>query len=855
MSQFNWQKDAEDNWEETVVYTPGPKPRPPRRRWWLIPIILLALGVAGWLVYRQASQRVAQATTAVTNDVLSSHSLLLQAAYKKDTDLFVALLSGRNAQWTAAQEAMLPADTFFDRPSFGLYATFARQPDLTTTENRLISLDFEPDLLAAELLLSQAYTYTLPDGRNQTTTLQQTAVYRQGSQRWLYAPPEDDFWGTTTNYERDGLLVVYPARDEALAQRLSVDLEQMLKQLCNTIVDINCPDDMSVTLVLSPDPDTLVSLTQPQTLWASGLRVVLPTPTLVGLPMDEAGYKALLRGYSSQVASAVITHLVRWECCDGAPFYQALLHYQLSQLDLRAWPVTVDNYQRVLDEEISLRTIVPYWRRDNLEAVDPADRWLIYTVVDFLLRGSTRVSPAAAQRNLYAWRSPLPWLEAHVLPQNGGPGITSSALLNKWVTTATNLNQANTDSVPTVLPQQDLQLVCSSNDNLGRESTTLYRYNIATGEWLTELTQVSLPVASPLPDDSGLVLLNFDEEPIGLFIWQDGEISQEIDSEGNPFFSFGQVYPTGQLLAYDIGESGDSATPQLIDLEQCEGNHCLVEEKPGLLAWSPDGHQTIVADPFLLYFNTLPVNDRRFLFNGRPVNQQPYTLYRTNGSQRLPIGAGYEPFWIDNETYGYIRPSATGNPDIVIANTADDVPHILVTEDTLRFSLSDDLNFAPNFHINYVQVDPHDPERLFILTTSGPGDSSQAVHIFSLNWRSRRFSLLLTDTFLGIHTLNISPDGRWLVTNNWRETFAGEPVNQSSIRLYDLAQHRSQLFVTVFPSFFPGFLYDWSADGHWLAMMADDDKIALTLPGTNYYEIIQHEYGPCISLAWINAKE
>jgi hypothetical protein len=297
MSQFNWQQDAEDQWEETVIYTPEPKPGPKRRRWWLIPVILLALAVAGWLVYRQAARRVAETTTAVTRDLLSSHNLLLQAAYNKDIDLFMTLLSGRDVQWTAAQEAMLPAGTVLNRPSFGLYATFAREPDLTTTENRLISLDFSPDFLSAELVLSQAYSYTLPDGHRQTATLQQTAIYRQGSQRWLYAPPEADFWGSTLNHERDQLIVVYSERDEEIAQRLGVDLEQTLNQLCRILEGINCPDDMNVTLVLSPDPKTFVNLAYPPSLWESGLRIELPTPTLVGLPVDEAGYLALARVY------------------------------------------------------------------------------------------------------------------------------------------------------------------------------------------------------------------------------------------------------------------------------------------------------------------------------------------------------------------------------------------------------------------------------------------------------------------------------------------------------------------------------------------------------------------------------
>jgi hypothetical protein len=852
MSQFNWQQDAEDHWEETVIYTPEPDKDPRQRRWWLIPIILLALGVAGWLVYQQANQRIAETTTAVTNDVLSSHNLLLQAVYNKDVDLFIALLSGRDAQWTAAQEAMLPSDTILNRPSFGLYATFAREPDLTSTENRLISLDFSPDLLSAELVLSQAYTYTLPDGRPQTTTLQQTAVYRLGSQRWLYAPPEADFWGDTRNYGSRQLVVVYPARDEELAQRLAVDLEQTLNQLCQALDDINCPNTMTVTLLLSTDADTFVNLTDPQNLWGSGLRVVLPTPTLVGLPVDEAGYKALLRGYSTQVATAVISHLVSWECCQGTPFYQALLDYQLSQLNLRSWPVTRADYERVFEEEIPLRRVIPYWLADNLQAVDPADRWLIYTVADFLLQSSNTAFPATVQRSLNGSSDLFRWLNEHVPNQADMSTFSSGDLSSYWFRTAAILSHVSIDPAPVALPDQDLYLVCNTNSPSGRESATLYRYELATGQWSEELTQESLIVVSALPDDSALIIQNFDEAPMGTIIWQDGQSVLTIQHDETPVYSFGHIYPTGQLLAYRIGQPGDNATPQLIDLDQCEDDQCLVEDRPGLLAWSPDGRQTIIADPFNTFFSSIAINGRRFLFNNNVVDQEPITLYRTSGSERTPIGAGYEPFWIDNETYGYLRPTGEGNLEIVVANTADDTLQTVTSSDFLSSLLYTGGTLAATFNINYVLVDPHDSERLFVVASSGGFSGSRSSYIFSIKWQSNRFSLLLSDNYVGVHTLDISPDGRWLISSSWDETIAGDPISLSGIRLYDLEQHRSQSFITIFPAYFPGYLHDWSADGQWLAVLAGSDKIALTLPGTDYYQIIQHDHGYCISVNWIN---
>ena len=140
-----------------------------------------------------------------------------------------------------ASKTSCPTAFFFNRPSFGLTAAHSHQPNLNNIQDNLISLDFAPDLLSAELIVGQPYTFTLPDGEIGTTTLQQTAVYRLGNQRWLYAPPEDDFWGDTHSDERDKLTLHYPERDEKVALRLAIDLEQTLAQLCTRLADINCP--------------------------------------------------------------------------------------------------------------------------------------------------------------------------------------------------------------------------------------------------------------------------------------------------------------------------------------------------------------------------------------------------------------------------------------------------------------------------------------------------------------------------------------------------------------------------------------------------------------------------------------
>lgn len=844
MGQFHWQQDEGDSWQEPASPDKAPEPR----RWYLIPLILSTIGAAVFIGYLQAQQRLAEVTVTLTNDVLSGHTLLSQAAYRNDLDIFTILLSGRDAQWTASQKTLLRDNLFFDRPSFGLYATFPSQPDLILTQDNLVSIDFSPDLLSAELVVRQPYTVTLPTGQIQHTTLLQTAVYRQGDERWLFAPPDDDFWGATRRYSQNQLRVTYPLRDEELVQRLALDLDQTISQLCRTLADINCPDDMAVTVEFSPEPASLINLTETETFWQNSQPILLPTPTLVGLPTDDAGYEVLFRGYAAQMAAAVIPDLVAWECCQHLPFFQVLLDYQLSQLGLRTWPVTQSDYQRARDEKI-LFAAAGYWQTNTVHGVDPEDWWFIYLVADFLLQSEIS-SAAAAQRTLES-RGLLSWLANNALAQPE-LAFSSNGILQKWVRTILIDSQTTPEPPPQPVPNQELLLHCANNSLDTTAGGTLYRYNLATAEWRQEDETNELLLMNPLPDDTGVVLQGFDGDLTGPLIWQDAQpIHPIIDKEGT-FISLGHIYPSGHMLAYQLADPGEPITPELIDLTDCLNSaQCATEARPGLLAWAPDGRQTITTEPTSFVLTTFPVNNSHYLVSERSDDQAPFTLFRTDNNKQIPIGAGFEPFWVDDKTYGYLRPTGS-DLEIVLANTTTDNPQRILSSSTLFNILSTNDNIIPPFTINTILTHPNHPHKLFIVANSGSANLAKQAHIFTFDLMNSHFRHLLQMNYLAYLGVTFSPDGRWLIVNDWQETIEGTVVNFNSLLLFDLRDSQSKTYVTIFPPIFPTSLHDWSADGHWLAMIADDDKIALALPDSDFYQIIQHPFGPCTSVAWIN---
>ena len=218
--------------------------------------------------------------------------------------------------------------------------------------------------------------------------------------------------------------------------------------------------------------------------------------------------------------------------------------------------------------------------------------------------------------------------------------IRASNIHHEWFKTTQIFSQISSTPPPIPLPEQDLLLLCTNNNHSSTaEGGKLYRHNLASNQWTKEDDLSELMVMIPFLNDSAVVLQGFNELPVGPNIWENGESVQSIINEEGPLLSFGHFHPSGQLLAYQLGNLGGSIIPQLIDLSDCQHDQqCTTEAIPGLLAWSPDGRQTITADPFSFTFNYLSINGRHYLLHERLNNQEPYTLFRSDGPAQIPIG-------------------------------------------------------------------------------------------------------------------------------------------------------------------------------------------------------------------------
>lgn len=339
MIDWRFDEHGEEAWEEPQRPLPPQPNRITRRRVLLLLLLLLLLSSVGAVLARQVDQQVLANIRAVQAEVQRTHELAWPAAVRQDWDLYRLFLAAGDRRWRAVQQRLADDDLTVHRAPLGLWldeaaAAVPISPTITLSD------DFEQAIVHAE----RPFLTTQPDGSVQSVTLRLATFYAHERDQWAVAAPEhfDYFWGRTlVNDAGAQLALIYPNRDKVVARRLLADLDRLLRQACAAGLPA-CPADLQVRLVLSPDSTSLLQLGE--NVRALSMRrvdgtgvvyqLVLPTPTLVGVPQDEAGYDALRRGYAAWLLTALAYALP-----DTPPLLDEVSDV-LAQIDLQLPPVS-----------------------------------------------------------------------------------------------------------------------------------------------------------------------------------------------------------------------------------------------------------------------------------------------------------------------------------------------------------------------------------------------------------------------------------------------------------------------------------------------------------------------------------
>ncbi|MCP5099466.1 MAG: hypothetical protein GY943_28255, partial [Chloroflexi bacterium] len=330
---FEWQTEEDDEWLDVEQAVAEKTAVSHLRIWPFLLLVLVGIFVSGSVVYRRVQQQVSTATADVEVDILTSHTLIQTAVSNQDDELFHSQLSSRDRGWMDTQDELLAEGLLYERP---FYLLPFQLSDTPITES--ITVTVSPDLRSAELQFPVVYQVGLDEENAEDVVLWQTAVYRRGSNRWLLSPPLREFWGDWRTFDGKWIVIHYPQRDEQIVAQLAADLDDLIDTLCDTFDDINCRASLEIEVRLDTAPSSLMGLDLLKQTLEAGTRLELPTPTLVGLPQDEAAYALIYRGYGVQVATAVIATQTAYDCCERGHFFRTILEYQLADLSLVQWP-------------------------------------------------------------------------------------------------------------------------------------------------------------------------------------------------------------------------------------------------------------------------------------------------------------------------------------------------------------------------------------------------------------------------------------------------------------------------------------------------------------------------------------
>ncbi len=315
MSKFEWH--TEDDWQEEVLQSAENNPR---RRWIVSLSIIALIGLVGAVVFTQLRQTVDEATIEIKGDVRATFGLLHESAENSDIELFSTYLSGRDRDWTTGYQQLVGNGSLIERDALRL--------DLASEQSEIVDIVLGADLRSAILTATTNYIVPIGNGLSQTITLQQPYHFRQGEVQWLFAPPEDDYWGEVQTHLTNVMFYRYPERDEKIVQRLMRDFEAAYGNLC-------LRESHSLTCVIgqiqfTTDPHLLLG---PE---MSDDSLYLPTPSLVGLPTNQDSYRALLSSYSTLILRNYLARHSDFAFDRSEPLYYALIDQISAELGLRA---------------------------------------------------------------------------------------------------------------------------------------------------------------------------------------------------------------------------------------------------------------------------------------------------------------------------------------------------------------------------------------------------------------------------------------------------------------------------------------------------------------------------------------
>jgi hypothetical protein len=255
--------------EEGFIPRPSPmfRPRPERRRWraWILAALIFgAVALAAlWLIQEQWRRQL-------EGELRSTLLLEAQALARGDREIFLGLQDPQDEKWRRAQSDLLDK---------------ARQADIPADQVEIIALGVEGDWAWAEVRAPRpAAGLFRQSAAAGAALIEQVQFYRRIDDRWKRVAPSPDFlayWGEAAALEAPYLQVEFPERDRPQVEAWLAALGPYAQEVC---LDLGCPAEMRLSIVLSPTLDLDESLQQ---IAPDAIRLSFPSPHASGIRQDH----------------------------------------------------------------------------------------------------------------------------------------------------------------------------------------------------------------------------------------------------------------------------------------------------------------------------------------------------------------------------------------------------------------------------------------------------------------------------------------------------------------------------------------------------------------------------------------
>lgn len=299
-AKFSWQTEEASVEDEVASATQDRRPNKRFLRIVAISTLLVCL-TAYWQI-----QRIHAREEVVRDDIRASYLVWYRAVQNGDRELFLNQISTQETAWRNAQEQLFDKGQLLSWPDLGL-----KQASPEEAAPQIESIELSPDWQEAEMTVRYGYQAAHEPGQPiRYFRRLHTLRYQPAAERWLFAPPPPDFWGAQVNTGSALLSLTYPQRDEQLLSRLGQAWQQEIDRLCQEAGKSgeSCLGSSGISLDFTTDTRQLPSDQSFSPLFLQP-RYLLPTPSLVGLPADDAAFSALQEAYAGELLGAVRQHL------------------------------------------------------------------------------------------------------------------------------------------------------------------------------------------------------------------------------------------------------------------------------------------------------------------------------------------------------------------------------------------------------------------------------------------------------------------------------------------------------------------------------------------------------------------